>query len=153
MGVTISEKVLRRLRVSNDTLKKVLTLIEIHDLFITESPANIKRWLRRLGEQLTFDFIDVKIADLLSHNLELSQHEIDTLRRIRQRTQAILDAREPYRIADLAVNGNDLRAVGYEGKGIADELDRLLEAVIETPEINNREDLLQSAAADFKINN
>ena len=142
--------ILTRLHASNEIKHKALTLIKYHDLYITEKPSNIKRWLRTLGEDLTLDYIDFKIADLLSHNMELSQHEIDTLRRIRQQTMEIIKSGEPYKISDLAVNGNDLKAIGYEGKEIAEELEHLIKTVSGSPELNTKQKLLQIAQADYQ---
>ena len=142
--------VLTRLHASNEIKHKALTLIKYHDLYITEKPSNIKRWLRTLGEDLTLDYIDFKIADLMSHNLDLSQHEIDTLVRIKQQTVDIINSGEPYRISDLAVNGNDLKAIGFDGKQIADELDKLVSDVSANPNLNQKEKLLRIAEANYK---
>ena len=150
ISVEKGASILSRLHASNEIKHKVLTLIQYHDLYITEKPSNIKKWLRTLGEALTLDYIDFKIADLASHNLSLSQPEIDTLYRIKERTVAIIDSREPYRISDLAVNGNDLKALGYDGKEIAEELEHLINEVSGNPSLNEKEKLLLLAEVDYK---
>ena len=48
-------------------------------------------------------------------------------------------------LRDLAVNGNDLMALGYEGKAIGDCLARLLDAVLDERLPNQREALLEAA--------
>lgn len=141
--------ILTRLHASNDIKHKVLTLIKYHDLYITEKPSNIKKWLRTLGDGLTLDYIEFKIADLASHNLSLSQPEIDTLYRIKERTVAIIDSGEPYRICDLAVNGNDLKEIGFCGHAIADELEHLINEVSGNPSLNEKEKLLHLAEVDY----
>ncbi|MBE6719901.1 MAG: HD domain-containing protein [Ruminococcaceae bacterium] len=146
----LAQKILSRLRTSNDTRHKVLTLIKYHDLYITQKPSNIKKWLRTLGEDLTLDYIDFKIADLMSHNLTLSQHEIDTLKRIKVQTSEIINSGEPYRISDLALNGNDLKKIGFEGSSIAAELEKLINEVSGSPNLNTKEKLLHIAEADIK---
>ncbi len=145
-----ASEILERLHASNDVRHKVLTLIKYHDLYITEKPSNIKKWLRTLGEDLTFDYIDFKIADLKSHNLELSQPEIDTLLRIKKQTSDILASGEPYKVSDLKINGNDLIAIGFSGAEIAKELDILVNMVSGSPELNSKEKLLHIAEIDFK---
>lgn len=45
----------------------------------------------------------------------------------------------------LAVNGNDLKSMGLEGKQVGSCLERLLELVLEEKLPNNREALLQEA--------
>lgn len=149
-GVEISHNILKRLKVSNDIYNKVITLIEIHDLHITEKPSNIKGWLRRLGEPLIFDFIDLKIADMATHNLAFAQPELDGLNRIRHRTEAVIASGEPYKISDLKINGNDLKALGYQGREIAAELESLIKTVSGNPKCNTKEKLLHQARVDKK---
>ncbi len=48
----------------------------------------------------------------------------------------IIKKGEPYRICDLAVNGDDLKKAGIVGKMAGDTLNALLERVIEQPELN-----------------
>ena len=150
VSVEKAQAALARFHASNDMKNKVLTLIEYHDYYITEKPSNIKRWLRTLGEELTLDYIEFKIADLQSHNLDLSQHEIETLKRIKFQTAEIIKSGEPYKISDLAVNGNDLKQIGYEGREIAEELDSLIKMVSGSPDLNTKEKLLHIAEADYK---
>ena len=145
----LAEKILLRLHASNEIKQKALTLIKYHDLYITEKPSNIKRWLRTLGEDLTLDYIDFKIADLMSHNLDLSQGEIDTLKRIKTQTRDIILSAEPYKISDLEINGNDLKNIGFEGKEIAEELENLIVQVSGDQKLNTKDKLLKLAEKDY----
>jgi len=55
---------------------------------------------------------------------------------------------EPHRLTDLAVDGADLLELGYvEGPELGRALESLLDAVIERPELNTRDDLLDRARA------
>ncbi|MBR3150333.1 MAG: HD domain-containing protein, partial [Eubacterium sp.] len=152
ISTEMADDILSRLHASNEVKNKVLTLIKYHDYYITQKPSNIKKWLRTLGEAMTLDYIDFKIADLLSHNLELSMPEIELLRQIMDKTVEIINSGEPYKISDLAINGNDLKEIGFVGHEIADELDRLINEVSGNPSLNSKEKLLHLAKADFKPN-
>ena len=55
--------------------------------------------------------------------------------------------RDPVEVADLAVNGDDLLAVGIQGKRLGEVLRSLLTAVIDDPSRNTREELLRRAKA------
>ena len=55
----------------------------------------------------------------------------------------IAERKEPYRVSDLEVNGRDLISAGIPKAEIGDELKRLLESVIDDPEINTKERLLE----------
>ena len=56
--------------------------------------------------------------------------------------QEIQNMHEPYQLKDLAINGNTVKELGYQGKDIRDILQRCLNAVIENPEYNSVEYLI-----------
>lgn len=149
-GAEMSRVILRRLKVSNEIYHKVVRLVEHHDDNITTRPSVMKRWLRNLGEELTFDLLDLKIADMASHNLEYAQASIDTFNEIKGLMREIIERNEPYLISHLAINGRDLVDLGYNGKEIADELDNLIRMVSGQPELNKREQLLKQAKKDLE---
>jgi len=49
---------------------------------------------------------------------------------------------EPFKISQLAINGDDLIERGFKGKQIGEELNKLLHAVLKDPLLNKREILL-----------
>ena len=49
---------------------------------------------------------------------------------------------EPYHLKDLSIDGNTVKELGYQGKDIKDILQRCLNAVIENPENNTIEYLI-----------
>jgi tRNA nucleotidyltransferase (CCA-adding enzyme) len=53
---------------------------------------------------------------------------------------------EPHQLRDLAVDGTDLLALGFsEGQKLGQTLEQLLDEVLEAPERNTREWLLERA--------
>ena len=59
----------------------------------------------------------------------------------------------PHRLADLAVNGDDLIAIGYrEGPALGAELARLLDVVVDDPAANDRATLLELARRRARVN-
>lgn len=56
--------------------------------------------------------------------------------------QNVLNSNCAYRISDLKVNGNDLKNLGLCGEKIGDALNYLLDRVIEKPELNKKETLI-----------
>lgn len=149
-GAEKAAEILNRLKVSRDFFNKVTKLVRIHDFHILYDKANIKHWLRELGAERTFDFIDVKIADLATHNLDYAGKELELLYSIKELTQQILDNKEPYKISDLQINGNALASLGYKGSQISKEMDELLGFVIENPASNEYSILLNKAKTDSK---
>ena len=149
ISANYAREILNRFKTSNEIKNKVVKLVELHDYHISIKHSNIKKWLRKLGDEFTLDFIDVKIADLKSHNLELSQVEIDELIEIREETVKVINSGEPYRISDLVINGSDLVELGYSGREIQNELEKLINDVSGSPKCNNRDWLIKQAKKDL----
>lgn len=149
-GAEIAEEILKRLKVSKEVLTCVTKIIGIHDLHINDSKKSIKKFLNLLGEELIFDFVDVRIADCSSHNLELVGEEMKMLQQIKPKIQAVIDSNEAYKLSQLAINGFDLKVLGYDGNDIAVELQRLLKIVIDEPSQNTKKNLLNIAKNDRK---
>lgn len=49
---------------------------------------------------------------------------------------------EPYKISHISITGNDILALGFDGKTVGEKLEFLLQEVIKNPDINTREKLL-----------
>ncbi len=54
----------------------------------------------------------------------------------------IKENNEPYKISQLDITGNDIIALGYDGKSVGKKLEFLLNQVIQNPKLNSREKLL-----------
>lgn len=68
------------------------------------------------------------------------------LQELRARIEKALSQNSALGIKDLAINGNDLLAIGISpGKKIGIALKELLELVTDAPEMNTREKLLEAA--------
>lgn len=144
----ISQEILKRLKVSTDFFNKTITLIDIHDEKIRKEPYIIKQWLNRLGEELIFDFVDVKIADMKTHNMEYTAQTLDRLVELKSEIKKVIDSNEPYKISQLAINGNDLVSLGYKGKDVSIQLTKLLDTVMQNPSLNNKENLISISKKD-----
>lgn len=64
---------------------------------------------------------------------------------------AIITSGECMSLAELKIGGSELGRLGFEGRAIGSELNRLLERVFDEPELNDREKLLDMAYED-KLN-
>ena len=153
VGADVTRSIMNRLRVSNEFKNKVIKLVEIHDMHITRRPSNIKKWLRELGEDLTYDFVDVRIADMSTHNPVLAGDEVRYLKEVRGLVNKIINSGEPYRIADLKITGRELIAIGFRGKEIQNELEQLIKIVSGNPECNTAEKLTEIANRDWRKRN
>lgn len=147
----ITNKILKRFKVSKELQNKIVKLVALHDEKISLRPSIIKKWLRALGKDFIFDFMDLKLADMKTHNLVYAQESIDLFEKIKCSIRQILDNDEPYMISQLKIDGNDLIELGYSGKAIAEELNRLIVLVSGQANLNNKAFLLKQAKKDLEI--
>ncbi|MCR5207073.1 MAG: HD domain-containing protein [Eubacterium sp.] len=145
----IACSVLKGFRVSNAFLNKAVTLVELHDAHFKLTSSSVKKWLRRLGPDLLLDLCEVKKADLSAHNPVLAKKELSEVERAESFIKEVIDSGEPYLVSDLKINGRDLIDLGYEGKAIQKELERLIADVSDIPALNVREKLLIIAEKDY----
>jgi tRNA nucleotidyltransferase (CCA-adding enzyme) len=133
------EGLMERLRFSNADTKRVSAVAaSLSRVPLSEEPAALRRWLNRVGPE---HFADIARAWLgLAHAQEKSERDA-VIRRVRC-LRAILREGPPLTVADLALDGSDLKALGLPpGPQFGEILRFLLEEVLDRPEVNNRADL------------
>jgi tRNA nucleotidyltransferase (CCA-adding enzyme) len=149
VGADLAAGALSRLRYPNGLRRRVVRIVRRHMFQPGKGDARrARRFLRRNGDELAFDLIDHKHADLLGKRgtggEPPPQDEIDALLRFREVVQQELAS--PHRLRDLAVDGNDLIQAGFRpGPQLGRILDELLDAVVDEPARNTREELLARA--------
>lgn len=144
-GSELAVKILRRLKFDNDTIARVKRLILYHD----SRPAAAKPVLRRLmckaGPDLFPDLFEVMRADLLAQSLYRREEKVAHNQQLYVVYEEILRDNECVSLKDLAVSGRDLIAAGMKpGPELGKVLQQLLDDVVETPEHNTREYLLNT---------
>jgi tRNA nucleotidyltransferase/poly(A) polymerase len=144
LGAAVAGRALARLRYPARLREYVVRLVREHP-FAPEgepSPVDARRFLARHGERLALDLLAHRAADLAGKTVP--QDDWDWLRRFR--TLVEQERAQPHRLADLEVDGSDLIAVGFaEGPALGRALHTLLDEVVEQPERNRRELLLDRA--------
>src|SRR5690349_10561638 len=149
VGADLAAEALLRLRYPNALRKRVVRIVRRHMFQPGKGDARrARRFLRRNGDQLAFDLIDHKQADLLGKRGSEGEppplEEIERLARFREVVEQELSS--PHRLRDLDVDGNDLIAAGFPpGPQLGRVLDELLDAVVDEPALNTREELLRRA--------
>lgn len=146
----IAQKRLTELRCDNKTKDAVIRLIKAHDTPIEENEKIVKRRLASMGEELFFDLISLKRADTAGLAPEFATR-YDHFDRLEQTARKILRDNDCFSLKKLAVNGDDLIALGYEGKEIGRALSFLLDAVIDGKCQNGKKELVEKLKTDFQI--
>lgn len=145
-GAVISGRVLDRLRYDNATRKQVAYLIKHHCDFISPETKAVKRLLNRMGEENLRYLIAIKRADCAGQASEFRARREQNLMEIESKLEAIVKQNQAFALKDLAINGDDLREIGFTpGKRLGDTLDKLLQLVIDETLENERDELISAA--------
>ena len=143
-GSEMTKQILRRLKFDNDTMNKVVRLVQYHDYRMPAEPKNVRRAMNKIGEDLFPYYLEVRMADTLAQSEYLQEEKIQNIQDVRICYEEILEKKECVSLKTLAVTGSDLIANGMKpGKEIGEVLNKLLEYVIEHPEANEKETLLE----------
>ncbi len=133
-------KILRRLKYDNRTIKNVRGILQFQDYEIKEEAEGVRRALYAMGEEL----FPLELEFRFSHT-EIEE-EILSLEHISHIRQDILEKGECVSLKGLAVSGNDLLEIGCpKGQAVGTLLAELLEMVLEKPERNRKDWLLETA--------
>ncbi len=147
-GAEITRRALRRLTYDNDTVAEVTALVREHSYDEDREPsAHAARvFLARVGREHAHGLLALRRWDRAGRGVPIPAARMAE----RAQFEALVDEQwdAPVAIADLALRGDDLIAAGIaEGPEIGATLRRLLAAVVDDPALNERETLLQLAAA------
>lgn len=145
-GAELTRKIMRRLKFDNDTADRVVRLVREHDRKIGLSPAQMRRTVNCVGEDLFPDLFDLKEADLLAQSDYMRDEKREELMRLRALYEKVKEEGDCLSLKGLAVTGRDLIGIGATpGPGLGALLQDLLGIVLENPSCNNRETLLEYA--------
>lgn len=138
-----AREILRRMKYDNKTIDKVAILIKYHDREIS-GKKSIRKLLNLIGEDNFRDLLKVKEADIEAQNPKYYQSRHDKLIKVEKNLNEIFNAKECFSVKDLDIDGYDLINLGYKGKEIGNTLNKLLDIVLDNPELNNKEKLIKS---------
>ncbi len=150
VGLDISRRILKRLRVSNSIIDTVDILIKEHMTHHNDySKKGLKRLINRVGKDKIYYLLNLQKADIKCTN---SGRDISFMIEREQEVKNIIEENEPMEKKQLAINGSDIVNLGYkQGRIIGEILDYLLERVLDEPELNRRETLRRLVLDRFKI--
>lgn len=141
----MAKVILRRLKFDNETIRIVSRLIGFHDYRFPAERRSVRRAVWKVGEDLFPMLLQVKEADTVAQSLYEREEKLEWIAKVEKLYREILKDRECLSLKDLAVTGRDLiRAGCAPGPELGRILNEMLQDVLEHPEHNNKEYLLQS---------
>lgn len=142
-GARLARNVLKRLRYPKHLIDDVSTLVERHMFTIPPTDKGLRRLIRKTGPELIFDLLDLRRADVVGQGMGNPTDDVDEFE---QRIREEIDKKPPFSVRDLAIDGNDImEEFDLEQSPLIGEiLDHLLEIVLDEPELNKREVLIDA---------
>jgi tRNA nucleotidyltransferase (CCA-adding enzyme) len=145
-SVQLAEDILKGLKFDNKTLSLIRRLIQHHDIDIEPKYNSVRKAINSIGDDIFMDLLKVKTADKKAQNPIYLKAGLDHIDRINSIYLDIKNKQECISISDLAIGGRDLIELGFEqNKKLGLVLNALLIAVIEDPNLNKKEKLLELA--------
>lgn len=148
-GALKAKEILKRLRFDNDTIKAVSRLVESHDYGIGVTPTDkiVRRAINRIGEDLFPLFLEVRRADMMGQSDYMRREKEEALEAWEDTYKAIIQTSQCVSLRTLAITGNDIMSLHESVKGplVGEILKKLLDMVLDNPELNTRETLLEKA--------
>lgn len=150
VSAEMAREILKRLRFDNDTLQVVCRLVKYHDYGIGVVPElkRVRRAIHKMGEDIFPMFLQLWYADIMAQSEYQREEKLEAIRMWREMFEEILEKNQCTSLKTLAVTGADLIALGMKpGREIGEALQGLLEHVLENPQDNEKEILLQRIKA------
>jgi len=141
VSAKMADAVLLRLRASNELRKRVTDLIARHMTPLTDDKQLLHRRLRQYGEGGVRDLLALQKADRIATG---TYEDLSDCDRIAALLEELLAENACFTLKELALNGHDLMALGYEGRQIGLCLNALLEQVVSGQLPNERQALLDA---------
>jgi len=145
----MAEVILKRLKYDNDTIKLVTSLILEHDNRYPPNSHAVKRFMQKYD----YDFLKlqtkVRRADCTAQSMYLRADKLKEIDDIEEVAKEIVKENECFKLENLAINGDDLIALGIpKGKEIGEVLSKILSLVIDA-EIKNEKQVLMEKVKEL----
>ena len=141
----LARNVLNRLKIDNKTKNEVLLLIKYHDRVFEPTEKSVRKFLSKTSPEFFLKLLLLQEADVKAQNPQYTQERLLKIAQIRSVLNDVIASQDAFSLKDLAVNGRDIVALGAKNSQIRFILNRLLTAVIDNQELNNKEKLLEMA--------
>ena len=140
----MADEILRRLKAPTALREEVVQLIGLHMTKLEPEKKTVRRWLGKLGPELTASLLKLQEADMGSKGTG-EPEEMSQFSQLRTIIDEIQAENACLTLKDLAVNGYDLMELGFSGREIGNCLNGLLNQVIDEQLPNEKAALLEAA--------
>ena len=141
----MSIDIMKQLKFDNDTISQVALLVMYHDYVIQENKKSIRKLISKIGYDNAKKLLKVKCADNLAQNrIKVIQYgRLDHILAINSIMELVNDNNDCIDKKFLAINGNDLKALGFPPSPLYSRIfDDLLDKVMSDDLDNDKDALL-----------
>lgn len=151
LSEALARGALARLTLAPRFVNDVLTLVRLHDRTIPATSSAVRRALAQLNgdTDLFRALIDIKRSDALAQSA-LGEPRVQLADDLERVLNEVLAADEAFSLKQLAINGDDVMALGVPaGPPVGEALNAALDAVIDGQSPNEREALTRFVLERF----
>ncbi len=149
IGARIAKQIGQRLRLSKTDCDRLFILVRYHMFHYQpeNSDSAIRRFMRKVGLQHIDDILDLREADRLGSGARKTSWRLEEMKE-----RMVAQLHQPFDMNDLAVDGHDLiKEFDLKpGRVIGSMLQTLFEIVLDDPEKNEKEVLLNLARTELE---
>ncbi len=136
-----AKRVLKRLKLDNDTINTALMLLRFGMLEITDDEPRIRHIIYETGDKNILRILDFRTA-----YEKCIGNDITDVRRMYDICNMIFERGDCVSLKNLAITGRELIAMGVPaGRQMGEILNSLLMLVLDNPQLNDREQLSKEA--------
>jgi tRNA nucleotidyltransferase (CCA-adding enzyme) len=152
VGAKMAKKLMKKLKFSNEQIEIINNLILNHMFHYTDewTDGAVRRFIRKVGLDNISNLFTLRMADRKGNGARKGLPA--PIERLKKRIDAVIEQENAFSVRDLVINGNDIMKEFdlRPGPIIGKILDELLEMVLDNPELNEREKLIEKAREMIK---
>ena len=146
LSAKMARTILRRIKLDNDTIDQVCSLVRNHDYGLSGDGPGMKsfrRFVAQLGAEHFADFLEIRKGDMAGQSAYHLEQRRQVIAHMEAMYAEIIEQKQCLKLSELEISGKDLIAIGVKpGPDMGRILKALLDRVLEEPELNTREQLL-----------
>lgn len=144
IGSRIAKNIAKRLRLSKRDIDRIFLLVRYHMFYYQpqNTDASIRRFMKKVGLENINDILDLREGDRLGSGARKTSWRLEEMKE-----RMISQLHQPFSITDMAINGHDLMTHLdlKPGPQLGEMLNTLFEMVLENPDLNTKDILLDEA--------
>jgi tRNA nucleotidyltransferase (CCA-adding enzyme) len=142
-SVNTARDVMKRLRYDNNTIHGVADVIRICRAGNELTAPEVRRMLSVVGTPTFERFIELLTAEAGTHKSGEKERLLENIAKTRDvYIDVTIKNHDCVSLHDLAVSGNDIKAMGVEGKDVGRILRSMFDDVLDSPEHNTKKYLM-----------